>query len=204
MKKLLDILGIIVWLVIIATSVHVILFSKPIGGLSTIIGVALTLITIYLLPIWKPEETPQTMTLRKELRELLGNLAMKIKRGYYKYFTGDYLKAYSLEYLTYRARLDYYRTKLALYLAPLLALSLISIPAALILFILPFLKIIQKEELGLIDRAFLTIAYASLIAYLAYIPFSPKAAPLFNSLVLNIPYLLGGTMGLILYLLVIM
>ncbi len=202
-RRTLDFLAIIIAAVIIINSIRNIVVTKMIGQSPTLLGVLLTLITVYLLPIWKEDKSFRfDESFAKKVRNLLNSLALRIKKGYYKYFTQDYLRAYSLDYLIYRCRLDSYRSRIAYYLFPLLLLSLVGFPATLPLVVMPLIRIYREKEIVWIDKLLLIISFAAIMSYVAYA--SMIIAIEIPTFIIEIPYILGVLVALIIYYLVIM
>jgi len=196
----LKILGVFIFMALVIIVTLSIIIMEGVGYVSLFIGVAVSIMTLYIIPIWKEDRTfkPEETFLTK-IKGMLGSLYLKIKKGYYKYFTGDYLKAYSIEYLLYRTRLDEFRYKLAFWLLPLLVISttpllILTIPLWVIL---P--RILAKREITAVDKFLITAAGGFSLIYLTYKAYVDLTIP---SLVLhwNIPYIIGLAISFFIFL----
>ena len=187
LMKIINILAIVILIALIVQSI--VTWSSEIGFLSLFIGISLFIVSMYIAPIWKEEKIDES------LFDKVKNFVVKgIKKEYYKYFTKEYLKAYSIEYLTFRAKLDAKRKKLALLITPLLVLLAIPL-APLIIIILYFSYKLYKEEVSTFDRYLFIVGLIIIIAFQLII-LQEITIP---AILWNLPYLIGTLISFYIY-----
>ncbi len=155
--------------------------------LSITIGVLSFVVTMYLVPLWREKELPGNRGIAERIKEQFGRISRKIKKGYYYYFSRDYLRAFSIDFIYLKTQIDAKRISLGRLFFPLIILAMLYCPPALIVGIIYILRL-RKNILGIIDNVAISVA---LIASLMF-PLIMFPIPNYFILVWNTAYFLGS------------
>jgi len=197
----LNVLAVVFFIIIVAQAVLAILHEEH-GYILTLVGLWFTVGSFYIVPIWREDKTFKLKrSMLDYLKEILGKAFLNIKEGYYKYLSRDYLRAYSIEYLKFRIRLDALRYRVARWIFPIAALSVMIFPMLFILliFVLIRLYVLRDPNITTLDKIIVisSLVFTSYyIIVLTYSGFTPFASAVFW----NIPYILGAVASFAMYL----
>jgi len=170
------------------------IFSRiNISPISLLIGIYSFIITMYVIPTWR-EEIPLDESFFLKIIEKLGTLKRKIKKAYYKYFTRDLLKAYSVDFLYLKARLDELRLRIAWKILPVLIIITLSIPPAMMIIVISSWRI-MKDKYTTIDKIFFIATILLIATHMAFLMINiPVLLPLWS-----IPYALGALISIAMF-----
>jgi len=171
-KKLNRLTQILAILVFMAIGILTIIGDVHTDMIMVVIGLALTFITFYIVPIWKEDEKFYLdESLMEKIKGYLSNLSFKVKRGYYRYFTKEYLKVYSLEYIYLRTRLDDMRQRVGRYVlfTFIACTSVFPILSALLAYVL--VRLIKIKEMEWLDKVILLVAIVFMVFYISLMIF---------------------------------
>ena len=192
--KLVAVLGFLAVLSIPIVCIMRLIWGASIGSFGTlwaIMDIALFVGTIYILPALKGGSIEEDTLSR--IRRTFRRIGIKLKKAYYKYFTRDLIKAYSVEFLYMRARLDEYRVRVAWGALPVVAIMLAPILPAAIIGVLAT-KRIKEGKARTIDRVSLAVSFGVTTVFLIY-AMADYCPPIYLWI---IPYVIGATIGLLL------
>lgn len=165
-----------------------------ISSFSMLTGILSFVISMYIIPVWKEKKIGVEEGIWQSLKQSLGKFAKRVKRGYYYYFTKDYLKAYSIDFLILKAQMDYRRTKIAGLALPLAIIGLLYNPP-LALIVLVYLLRYSKNKISILDNVFFSY---SLIVGAVY-PLLTISDLQGLVLAWSVPYIVGGFIALIMF-----
>lgn len=171
-KKLNRLTQILAILVFMAIGILTIIGDVHTDMIMVVIGLALTFITFYIVPIWKEDEKfCLNESLIERIKSYLSNLSFKVKRGYYRYFTKEYLKVYSLEYIYLRTRLDDMRQRVGRYVlfTFIACTSVFPVLSAFLAYVL--VRLIKIKEIGWLDKVILLVAIVFMVFYVSLMIF---------------------------------
>jgi len=163
------------------------------------IGILTVVFSYYITPIWKINYNVKINdNILDEMREFFRGLKLEIIKGYYKYLSRDYLKAYSIDYIKFRVKWDKFRYRTSIYIIPMLALSSLILPLLLPLMIVLTAKIffLRKTSFNRLD--YIMIASYS-IATIYLLVSAPISYLIGNTLIWMMPYFVGLSISFIAY-----
>lgn len=170
-------------------------------------GVLYFQISTYLLPTWKSEPSIRkgTGTLKK-IKQKLGKVTRKIKKGYWKFLRRDLLQAHIAEYVVFRSRFDNLRERIGWLMILPLAIGLSMFPILSLPPIFIWLRIVvsgqTKEEFSRIEKLLLTafLSISGIWLFLVLAPFFPYSFPRHIRVLLwTIPYMGGAALAFYLF-----
>ena len=167
--------------------VHTFLGELNVSLLSMILGVLSFVVTMYLVPLWREKELPREEGILDSIRKAIGKISRKIKKGYYYYFSRDYLRAFSVDFIYLKTSIDSQRTKIGALLFPLVIIAMAYCPPALIIGIIYLLRL-RSGKLSVIDNIVLSIALLVALT----VPFTVIQIPEYLVLLWNVAYFLGS------------
>jgi len=158
-------------------------------------GILSFVIFMYVIPLWKRKKIKLKEDLISRIKKTFGLLWTKIKKGYYYYIARDYLKAYSIEFLYLKSRLDDYRFKLSWILLPVLIIFLTSIPPLALAVAVAVYRILTNRA-NIVDKIVISF---SLITAPLYWLLIIKEIPTYLSLFWSLSYVFGVFLSLVLF-----
>jgi len=158
-------------------------------------GIFLFIIFMYVVPLWKRKKIKLKEDLILRIKKILGSLWIKIKKSYYYYIVRDYLKAYSIEFLYLKSRLDEYRFRLSWMLLPILIIFLTSIPPLALAVAIAVYRVLTNRA-NIADK--LMISFSLIITPLYWLLII-KEIPTYLSLFWSLSYVLGVFLSLVLF-----
>ncbi len=195
---LLNLLMILAFLGLVTYSVFTTIIGK-FNLTTSIIGILTVVLSYYISPIWKAESKAKINdSLLDEIKEAFRGIKLDIVRGYYKYISREYLKAYSIDYIKFRAKWDKFRYKASIYMVPLIALSSVILPFFLILFAFLVIRlfILRINYLSRID--YIVISSYS-IAAIYILVFVHATQFIYQPILWLFPYLMGLLVSFVAY-----
>ncbi len=166
---------------------------------SLILGILMVVFSYYLTPIWKPDYSIRLdESWLDNLKSFIKGIKLDVIRGYYKYLSKDYLRAYSIDYIKFRVHWDRYRYRTSIYIVPLFAVSILIVPFFFVLLSIICIKLlIFRKNPDLVDYIIISLASLTLI-YISLI--SDLSSLFYFNILWFIPYLLGIFVSFIAYL----
>jgi len=172
----------------------IILDRVSINFINLLIGIYSFVFTMYIVPVWKAEKGIFDEGLFSRVMKKFDALKRKIKKAYYRYFSRDLLKAYSVDFLYLKARLDEFKLRTAWRLLPALVLLMISVPPAAIIIVIASWRIL-KRKYTIMDKLFFVGTILLTTTYVIHLMTSITIAPLAWSL----PYAIGALICLAMF-----
>ncbi len=161
--------------------------------LGFLIGIYSFILTMYIVPVWR-EKIPIDERSFSKVLDMLGALKRRIKKAYYRYFTRDLLRAYSVDFLYLKARLDDMRLRTAWKVLPVLMIVSISIPPTIPIMALSSWRI-MKDRYTWIDKIFFIATTLIVATYVSITALEGEIAVL----MWTVPYVVGAILSLIMF-----
>jgi len=161
--------------------------------LGFLIGIYSFILTMYIVPVWR-EKIPIDERSFSKVLDMLGALKRRIKKAYYRYFTRDLLRAYSVDFLYLKARLDDMRLRTAWKVLPVLMIVSISIPPTIPIMALSSWRI-MKDRYTWIDKIFFIATTLIVATYVSITALEGEIA----ILMWTVPYVVGAILSLIMF-----
>ena len=176
------------------------ILSQTYNEFMMILGMIFSIITLYILPIWREEDILVGENLLSKVKEKIHEVKLKITEFYNKYITRDYLKAYSVQYIIYRAKIDKFRRNIALKLLPIILLGIFPILPLFIMTLYILLDGIRFHKKLMLTEKSIIIVDLILLTIYDLQAFQVIRMDRFISLVFGFPYLIGLIIGFYIYL----
>ncbi|MEX0568432.1 MAG: hypothetical protein Q6363_004625 [Candidatus Njordarchaeota archaeon] len=175
-------------------AINLILGRTKISLLGLLAGIYSFIFTMYIIPVWKKEKAIFDEGLLQKISKSLSGIKRKLKKAYYRYFTRDLIKAYSLDFLYLKARLDEYKIKTAWKLLPAIIILLASIPTMAIIATIAAWRII-KNKTSNIDRILFISTIVVAATYVLFVINLQNISTYFW----GVPYIIGSVISILLF-----
>lgn len=175
-------------------AINLIMGVSRVSLLNLLIGIYSFITVMYIVPVWRSEKVMYDESIIQKISKSLSDMKRKLKKAYYLYFTGDLVKAYSLDFLYLKARLDEYRIRTAWKLLPAVIILLASIPTMAIIAVIATWRIMRNKA-SIVDK---TLFILSIILATTYVLLMITPQNI-NTYFWSIPYIAGSIASIILF-----
>ncbi|MCR8433293.1 MAG: hypothetical protein QXH55_04075 [Candidatus Korarchaeota archaeon] len=157
---------------------------------SVLYGLTSFVITMYLVPLWRERKLPEEERgFIESIRATFGRFLRKVKKGYYYYFSKDYIKAFSVDFIYLKTQIDSKRTRLGKLFFPLVIAATAYCPPALAIGLV-YIARLRRELIRIVDNVALSIMLlVSLVAPMIVLSVTGYV------LIWNLAYFLGSALA---------
>ncbi len=174
--------------------------KKEIDILFLLFGLVTVIVTVFIIPIWQEaSEFKGKDEMKTILLEKASEITLSFKKIYYEKLVRDYGKAFALEFLRLKNKLDKMRLKVARYSLFLIGVSILPILPVAILTWYKFINvyILNNERFDESTKLIIILAILTLLAYtITVIIFEHIVV---NTIAWEFPYVVGSLIALMIY-----
>ena len=181
------------------------LFSMFFGGkevdiLFLLVGLVTIIVTVFIIPVWQEaSEFKGKNEMKSILLEKASEITLSFKKVYYEKLVRDYGKAFALEFLRLKNKLDKMRLKVARYSLFLIGISVLPILPVAILTWYKFINVylLNNERFDESTKLIIILAVLTLLVYTIMVIILEHIVV--NTVTWELPYVIGSLIALIMY-----